>query len=105
MTRRITRSPRLLLAAVLAAGLMGVVPTTALGRVPADRAQAVWQHVCERAAGGTLSDQPALVCDHFGEPQWSPARIELLTRFCTNALGGRPEVRSQYPQELVACFF
>jgi hypothetical protein len=99
-----TRFSRPLVAVLLAAGLLAAVPGASVGKVPADHLRPMWQHACAKA-GGLLSDQPALVCDHLGEPQWDLRTVGKLVRFCEHALGGRAEVRSQYPQELVACVF
>ncbi|HSL77116.1 MAG TPA: hypothetical protein VK867_09235 [Candidatus Limnocylindrales bacterium] len=75
------------------------------GAVPTEMPRVVYERVCESAAGGTLSDQVALVCTHTGTPQWEDAKLRLLERVCEHALGGAFESRSQFPTEFAACFF
>lgn len=105
MARGRRRGAQAVLGVMLAIGLVGVVPAAAAGTVPERHQRASWQHACEHLAGGTLSDQPALVCNHLGEPAWTPKQVDHLARFCVHALGGQPVFRSQYPLELVGCFF
>ena len=87
--------------------MAGVVALIALGfsagssvvraSVSTEHQRVVYQHVCEDAAEGTLSDQEALVCTHSGFPQWE--------RVCHHALGGSFVYRSEFPTEFAACFF
>jgi hypothetical protein len=99
--RRTTIGAAIALAALGVAAQASVVQ----GAVPVETQRAVYQHVCESAAGGTLSDQVALVCTHTGTPQWEEAKLGLLERVCEHALGGTFEYRSQFPTEFAACFF
>jgi hypothetical protein len=71
----------------------------------APSASLLWQRVCESAAGGTISLQPALVCVHVGFPQWGVGALTLLEHVCEDALGGTYVRRSEFPVELAACFF
>jgi hypothetical protein len=73
--------------------------------VPTQTQRALYQHVCEHAAEGTLSDQEALVCTHSGFPQWKGADLRLLERVCDRVLGGTFVYRSEFPTEFGACFF
>ena len=75
------------------------------GAVPTETQRGVYRHVCENAAGGTLSDQAALVCTHSGFPQWENADLRLLERVCDRVLGGEFVYRSEFPTEFAACFF
>jgi len=104
MARWVRRGGRPLVAALLAVGLVAGVPTAAAGKMPEQQRRVTWQQACERA-GGELSDQPALVCTHLGEPQWPSRNVDRLSHFCSKALGGQPVYRSQFPVELVGCFF
>jgi hypothetical protein len=95
--------------------MAGVVALIALGfsagssvvraSVSTEHQRVVYQHVCEDAAEGTLSDQEALVCTHSGFPQWEDADLDLLERVCHHALGGSFVYRSEFPTEFAACFF
>jgi hypothetical protein len=92
--------------AVIALATLGLSQAAVVqGAVPLETQRVVYQHVCESAAGGTLSDQVALVCSHTGTPQWEDAKLALLERVCERALGGTFEYRSQFPTEFAACFF
>lgn len=99
MTRR-TR----LAAIALTLGAITAGTSTVVAAVPASHQRAVWQHACEDAANGTLSDQDALVCVHEGFPVWSDSALTLLERICERALGGTYVRRSEFPVELAACF-
>ena len=44
--------------------ILAVGPSTLAASVPTAQQRTLWQHVCEDAAKGTLSDQDALVCVH-----------------------------------------
>lgn len=99
---RMLFSALVLVAAIAAAG---VSPSAALAAVPEAHQQAVWQHVCENVAQGTVSPQEALVCVHSGFPMWPDRTLEKVQRMCERPLGGTYEYRSEFPIELAACFF
>jgi hypothetical protein len=93
-------------ATALAIGtIFSVGPSTLAAGVPTAQQRTLWQHVCEDAAKGTLSDQESLVCVHEGFPQWSDGARTSLQRVCEQALGGTYVRRSEFPVELAACFF
>ena len=89
-----------LVAVGFSAGFSGVQSAA-----PAETQRGVYQHVCEGAADGSLSDQEALVCTHSGFPQWGNADLRLLARVCDRVLGGTFVYRSEFPTEFAACFF
>ena len=101
MTRKTGISAGVLtIGAILALGT-----STVTASLPASQQRALWQHACEDAAKGTLTDQEALVCVHEGFPQWSDGALTVLQRVCEQALGGTYVRRSEFPVELAACFF
>ena len=82
-----------------------LAPTVAAqAAMPPAKRTVFWQQVCEDAAKGELSPQPALVCTHSGFPIWAPHVVALLGHICEDALGGTFVYRSQFPLELAACF-
>jgi hypothetical protein len=85
--------------------LLTVVPSTLAAGVPAAQQRTLWQHACEDAAKGTVSDQEALVCLHEGFPTWSDGALTTLERVREQALGGTYLRRAEFPFELAACFF
>jgi hypothetical protein len=104
MGRLIRPVARPVFVALFAVGLVAGLPAAAAARMPETHRASVWQRQCEHA-GGFLSDQAALVCEHLGEPQWDTRSVDRLSHFCTSALGGQPVYRSEFPVELVGCFF
>jgi len=95
------------MAAVVALVALGFSAGSSVVRaaVPTEHQRVVYQHVCEDAGEGTLSDQAALVCTHTGFPQWKAADLNLLERVCHQALRGTFVYRSEFPTEFAACFF
>lgn len=94
------------MAAVVALVALGLSAGSSVVRAdPTESQRALYDQVCEHAAGGTLSDQDALVCTHSGFPQWKDAKLDLLERVCNRALGGTFVYRSEFPTEFAACFF
>jgi hypothetical protein len=97
------RVGRPIVAGLLALALVGGAAAPTIAKMPEGHQRHAWQRACERAAG-TLSDQPALVCDHVSETPWDDTTVRKLVRYCERALGGDAVHRSQFPLELVACF-
>lgn len=102
----------LAIAGVLALGASSALASGPPASPSADQAarasapqQVLWQHACEDAAKGTVSPQAALVCVHFGFPEWGDGARTVLQRVCEQALGGTYVRRSEFPVELAACFF
>jgi hypothetical protein len=95
------------MAAVVALVALGFSAGSSVVRaaVPPQTQRVLYQHVCQHAAEGTLSDQEALVCTHSGVPQWKDADLALLERVCDRVLGGAFVYRSEFPTEFAACFF
>jgi hypothetical protein len=80
--------------------LVGISASAVTAQPPATH---VWEQVCENAAGGELSPQPALVCVNT-EP-WSRGAEVVLQHVCEHALGGAFVQRSEFPDLLAGCFF
>jgi hypothetical protein len=77
------------------------VVASAQASVPSSQTRHVYQKAC-KAAGGELSDQVALVCVRFGDPNLN---TDLLRHVCEEGLGGTFVFRSEFPVVLGACFF
>jgi hypothetical protein len=95
---------RFLLSLGCAAVVAGSTGLAAQAAPPPAQQRALWQHVCEDAAGGVLSPQEALVCVHSGSV-WGDAEQNVLQHVCEGALRGTYVRRSEFPVELAACFF
>jgi hypothetical protein len=93
-----------LMSLACAAVVAGSTGAAAQAAPPLEQQRALWQHVCEDAAGGVVSPQEALVCVHSGSV-WGDAEQNVLQRVCEGALGGTYVRRSEFPVELAACFF
>ena len=87
-------------------GVAALGPSAAAARasVPSTRQALVWQQVCEHAAKGQVSPQPALACTHSGFPMWSERTLALLQHVCEKSFDGTFVYRSEFPVELATCF-